>query len=235
MWKWQKNKKNENVVSSRDRAYDQLHGRREFNNAMQFVQYGLEGKSVNEQIIILDYVARLVKKDLQYDLLTKIIYECFEMAFEINQFFPSVYIDNTGAKQKIEEKRTEKREIDLATDAAIILPWETDRMVRQIVNIAQNGFEYRSDNHWARYYTDLDICYIHNGNHSCSAGIGWQQGKIMANVVDLTPVFECIDTDGAKWMQIYDDALYEDVFDFRIAILYKVVKMKKGLEEASEI
>lgn len=79
---------------------------------------------------------------------------------------------------------------------------------------------------------DLDVCYVHNGNHSCGAGIGWQQGKIIANVVDMTPVFDCIDTDGVEWIQIYGNEEYNmEVFDFRIAILYKVIKMKKELEK----
>ena len=57
----------------------------------------------------------------------------------------------------------------------------------------------------------------------------------MANVVDMSPVFECIDTNGAEWIQVFGTPQQnEDVEDFRLAILYKVIKMKKELEKNKE-
>ena len=239
MWKWGSKKKRNCGVKTCPVDYDgdyvKVRGQQEFNNTMQFLKYGLMDKSMDDQILILDYVAELVKKDLQYDLMTKIIYECFKMDFEINYFFPSKYYNQAGEKQLLKESLKKEREIDLASDAVVLLPWELDRTVNQILNIAKNGFEYQPDNHWARYYTDLDICYVHNGNHSCGAGIGWQKGKIMANVVDMSPVFECIDTNGAEWIQVFGTPQQnEAVEDFRLAILYKVIKMEKELEKNKE-
>lgn len=112
----------------------------------------------------------------------------------------------------------------------MVLPWNRDRLRNSVKNIHINNFEYHSNNHLAYYFSYIDICHVYNGNHSISAGIGHEKGIIKAKEYDIRDSFNHIYTDGEQWFNIHTKEPIEEVFDFMIAILYELAKIKYNLE-----
>lgn len=202
----------------------------EFDNTMDFVKYVLEYEQKNDQIIILDYVMEIIKKDIQYDLLTTILYDK-DFTKQIRFIFPYNYYDEQGNECNIVNKKKTKKRIDLSTDCVIVLPWCRERMVSQAKNIGNNNFTYYPSNHLAYYFTYIDLCYVYNGTHSIASGIGHRKGYIEATIYDISKLFDHVYTDGVHWYNSHNNKKYSiDLVDFRIGIIYEIAKIKYRLE-----
>ncbi|WP_018305447.1 DUF6710 family protein [Desulfitobacterium hafniense] len=206
------------------------HPEREFDWAMSFVREALEYEKTNEdKIIILDFMLGLIREDLKTSLITSVFYN--EEPVKISPFFPSTYEDESGKLNNLETDKSQKREIDLAKDCVFVVPWDKSDLRDTIKNIFQNPFEFIDSNHMANYYPYLDICHAYNGLHSITAGIGHKKGIIKADVMDITPLFNHIYTDGNCWFNQHNHNKLWELWDFRIGVIYEVAKIKYRLEK----
>ncbi|MDU2900488.1 MAG: DUF6710 family protein [Clostridium sp.] len=199
-----------------------------FNNVLSFVKEIIKGENDDNKLLLIDYVMETIKKDLQYSMLTEIMYKPKWGAIDIsrNTFLPDNYFDEFGKRKKC--IYSEERSVDLLKDTIILVPYNIDRKKNSIINLSKLDFEYDSINHMGIYYTFIDICYVYNGIHSTSSGIELKkEGNIrVKDVVKIEELFDYVYTDGEKW---YDTNLGEEidiVIDCRLAILYEVAKIK---------
>lgn len=199
---------------------------------MEFVKlFTSDKKELEDKIIIIDFVMNLVKKDLKYDALTTILYQEEHFERDLSTPFPWQVFDELGNEiTRLEEKGTKL--IDLKESDAVVLPWNRDRFNQSIIGLKNQDFKYDKLNHMSHYYQELDICFVYNGLHSISTGIGYEKGEIYANIIKIEKLFDNIYTDGLFWYNSHTDKKIVTVSgdikiqDFRIAILYELARMK---------
>lgn len=205
----------------------------EFTHAMDFVNQTLKYENNKEdKIIILDFILNVIRKDLQYDTLNTILYSSEYFTREIRFLLPIYYYDKDGNEFDIYNEKGYK-DIDLSEECVLVISWNRDRIRNSIKNIYKNDFEYHASNHLAYYFTHIDICHVYNGTHSISSGIGHKKGIIKAKKCDIVGMFEHVNTDGKQWFNTHNNLVLNEVFDFRIAILYEIAKIKYNLTNNS--
>lgn len=203
----------------------------EFSFAMDFVRDTLVyEKTKEDKIIILNFILGLIKEDLKNDLLTTILYNKEHFDKVITNPFPFYYKDQEGRDLEITLNEEQRKAVDLAKDCVLVLAWERERLRNSIKNIFHNPFEYIRSNHLAYYFTYVDICYAYNGTHSISSGMGHKKGVIEAKVVDITPMFDHVYTDGVNWYDLHSGMKLRALWDFRIGVIYEICKIKYKLE-----
>ena len=92
-------------------------------------------------------------------------------------------------------------------------------------------FTFRKNSHFARYYKEIDVCYVWNGLHSVGMGVYRGEGELKANQVSLEKAFPHMDTAGENWINVHTGETLMKVHDFRIAILYELAKMSNSIKE----
>ena len=127
-------------------------------------------------------------------------------------------------------KPKEYKEVDLSNNCIFALPWRSISVISTVNMLSEIDFEYIEGSHGALYFNPYDVCYVHNGIHSISAGMHFKKGKIVADYCDITPLFSNISTDGASWYNIHTNTVIEELCDFRIGLLFEVAKMKYNVE-----
>jgi len=206
----------------------------EFRYAMEFVKETLEEKKTKEdQILILDFILSVIREDLKYDTLTNIFYreKWFDEGLRISLPFPYHYYDEKGNMLSIYEDKAKVKKVDLAKECVLVFPWHRGRMRDNIKNIGRNEFQYDKFNHKAYYFSPVNICFVYNGMHSITAGIGFKKGYIEAAEYDVTKLFEHVYTDGLYWYNRHNNQKLEDeLFDFRIGVIYEISKIKYNIE-----
>lgn len=201
----------------------------EFDNAMRFVKLILETeKNIEDKLIILDYILRVVKEDLKSDLLSYIFYSQIDFCRQLESPFTLFYEDEQGNKLSLKEEKT--AEISLPEDCILTLPWHWGRMRAQIKNLFHSDFVFDKHNHRAYYFPYLGLCYVYNGKHTVSCGIVYKKGKIEAEQYDITVLFPHIYTDGESWYNCHTHEKKADLADFRLGIIYEVAKIKHQIE-----
>lgn len=134
-----------------------------------------------------DFYLNLLSKELRYSSL-----------LEVNRYhtknrylYPFHCMDDRllfGKEQKYEEV-----EIDIRENNLISEPWNHTRYADILYAIQKNGFKYQITNHMAYYYDGLNITCAYNGLHSLGAGVYWGNGKIKAQRINVTSLFEVVD------------------------------------------
>lgn len=197
-----------------------------------------ENDDDQHKLQIIDFLLNVIKKDIQIDLLSEIYYKC---EYEIRHIedvglIPLKYLDENGIVHRLEP--VGKKQIDLSKVVTVVVPWKRQWMKNAIITIANCGFRYKKEEHnltW--YFKELDLCYAKNGNHHFAAGIIQETGCIEADVYTIEQLFPHVKTDGAYWFNIHTGERLKmnikdedmEVFDFRVAVLYELAKLKYEL------
>lgn len=218
-----------NKLTGLDKKLDnnkfELNGKFEFQNAMSFVNNILESDTDRSiQLEILNYILNIIKEDLKTDLLTTVFYQGQHFEKSIRFPFPSLYYDEHG-NELLLELSEETKTINLEKDSVMVLAWNKDRMGSSLKTLSRRDFEFDKLNHFAYYYSGVDICYINNGKHSISAGLIYKKGFIEANIYNIQPLFLHVDTDGENWFSKHDRRKLGNLFDFRIGVIYEVSRL----------
>lgn len=194
----------------------------EFQYAMRFVRIALEESQKEERNLILNFVADVIRNDSQYDLLTQILYKKYPKKWIFP--FPLFYYDKNGKQHCLVENKGNTRTVDLAKECVLTFPYDMGKMIKNVKNIGIHKFQYQPDNHFAYFFSPLNVCYVCNGYHSISAGTGLKKGSIEAVEYDISGLFGSVYTDGAKWYDVYTKEVLCDLPDFRIGILFEIYK-----------
>lgn len=204
----------------------------EFRYAMEFARQAMKEESKKEhKIIILDFMLDVIKEDLKNDLLSTIFYSKENFEKRIKLPFPFCFYDEFAREHELfplEEKRLIR--VDLAKNCVLVLPWNRKRMRDSIKNIFASKFEFDESNHKAYYFSHVNICYVYNGNHSIASGVVYKKGYITAEECDVSRLFDHVYTDGLYWYNSHNKQVLDNLFDFRIGIIYEISKLKYEIE-----
>ena len=194
--------------------------RLEYANALRQIDVLFsQAKNVEVRAAILDYAMKVVKRDLIGEGLSQIVYG--RKVPEWRAAFPL-----GSPPQKAECIPLELSEMDV-----LVTPWEVDRFSKAIRNLLYAPFDQKEDYYTATYYPEIKLAIIGDGmHHTAVASVGVGGIIDRCAVVQMTPAFEEVSTDGAIWANSRTGSLLQ-VDDFRFALLYTLAKMRYELSE----
>ncbi|HDR4873404.1 TPA: hypothetical protein QCR24_004278 [Bacillus cereus] len=182
--------------------------------------------------ILLNYMMDVIRKDFKTSVITTIFYreEHFK-DYNRQIFFPMSYYNENGKELKIHDpSNKESININLQDECVIPIPWNRKRMKDAVKEIYKRDFIFDPYNHESTYYTPIDVCHIESGNHSIAAGIGHMKGEIMSKKIDISKAFPHLLSDGAYWYNVHTKEKLYPVFDYRVAILFELAKLKNTIK-----
>lgn len=187
----------------------------------------------SDKINLLNMILSAIKIDIQTSIILDIIsYEKNEN--KIPSFIPDYYLNNYKEKVPIKISGI-KKELYLSKDIIISCPWEFDRFKNSLKNLSKNTFKYNKNSHDVIYYEGLDIAVVFGGNHSIGMGIIKRDGKVLADVIDVYSIFKYVDIDeDLNFFDIKTNKAIKTNVDLRIALLYKISKIKSELNITKE-
>lgn len=214
-----------------------INPKEEYEKFIVFVHQWLQDRNEEtERLQLINFLLNLIKKDIQVDLLSEVYYK---NEFEITDltrecFIPLGYIDENGIAHSLEP--FEEKDVDLSKVVTVVIPWKRTRMRDAIINVAKYGFRFDKNNHNSSlYFKEIDLCYAKSGNHHISSGIIQNTGYLEARVYTIEQLFPHVKTDGEYWLNIHTGEKLNlnneevKVFDFRVAVLYELAKIKYQL------
>lgn len=194
----------------------------EIKHLLDTIDNFIKDKKYSEQIIFLDYII----KSLVSDACTSKIVEPLLKATDgiLEEPLPLYYYDNEGKSKNIYTDN--KVSVDLSTTNIYVRPWNLDKTLDNLINLSKKSFVYKENNHFSYYYSDINLCYVHNGNHSINAGRYYKKGVILSEEVNVSLLYSNIDTDGIYWYNIHTGQVIYEVSDFRFAAVFLVAKKR---------
>lgn len=203
---------------------------REFNVVISFVANIIKDVSIiSDKVDLIDFAMKSIKRDLQYDLLSDLLYKYPNEAVDIKRFIPTLVYDESNNLIECCDDEPNKA-IDLSTDCVIVVPWKPESLITSIKTILKEGFQYDCNNHVGYYFECLDMCYMESGNHHISVAIQNRTGELKVKRFYTQKYFEHLRTDGTYWYNTHTNMKIDEVYDFRIAILYELAKLKNKLK-----
>lgn len=205
----------------------------EFKKSLDALYYVIKDHKITdyEKLTVIDIMLNNIKKDIQNFYATKLLYcydkniGCMEEAERKYTVLPDRYLDYSGYTETI--RKYGKKKIYFASDTVVSMPWNIQRYESAVINISRNVFKHDKINHFATYYKGLDITFMENGYHSSFAGIAFKKGGIEADVINVEKLFDFIDIDSnLMYFDIRSKTVLSDKVDFRIALLYKISKIR---------
>lgn len=188
------------------------------------------GSTKEEYLMLLDYLI----DTLLDDVCTSVVVEPLTRFVDgtLPEPFPNVYIDEKGNRHCICQKT--KTAVDLSTAKIYVRPWNNDRTKKSMKRLSKEDFTYYEDNHWSIFYTDINLCYVYNGNHSINAGRYFHKGTIFSRKYDLPEIYPYCMTDGLNWYNPFTNQVLSNVSDFRLAAVYTLAQMRYTVKNQAE-
>lgn len=197
-----------------------------FQRAMSLLDFCSDDQ---EKLDSIEAITDMIINEIKYDYMNCYIYNSQKDLSTYKSFFPQGTWDENGDNIECRYALKKKR-LNLAQDRIISGPWSREKAIRNILNLKDKDFVFREKNHLGVYYRPFDICQVSNGNHSVMASIAHKkQGELLIEEVDISPIFPYVDTDGMKWIHKYREWYHDSVMDYRLAVIYKMYKVKYEL------
>lgn len=189
----------------------------------------LDTYSQDEAVYILDYLISSILDDI----CTSVIVEPLITITSgiLPEPFPVHYFDEYNEQHEIHTGNV--RNIDLSKSNIYVRPWNTEKTMDNLISLMKKDFRYDKNNHYSYYYSDIDLCYVHNGNHSINAGRYLKKGEILSQELDLTLLYPHYKTDGAFWYNSHTGENTGKVSDFRFAAVFTMASIRYDIKSKS--
>lgn len=209
-----------------EKKFDYQHS---YERLINLVNRYLDTYSQDEAVYILDYLISSILDDI----CTSVIVEPLITIPEgiLLQPFPDHYYDENSKRHEIHTGNIKK--VELSKCNIYVRPWNTEKTMDNLINLMKKDFEYKENNHFSYYYSEIDLCYVHNGNHSINAGRYLKKGKIISDELDITLLYPHCKTDGAYWYNSHTGNPIGKVDDFRLAAVYTLSRMRYDIRNKS--
>lgn len=197
-----------------------------YSSIMYTAKLWTENKPHEEQLIYLNYLIEVLLRDIvSSGAAAPLILHCKE---PFSEPFPTGYYDKNNNWNSIYSDKY--IEVNLADTMIYVRPWNNRRTASNVRDFAKKAFVYQKEEHLSHFYTDIDLCYVFNGNHSVNAGRYYKNGKIISQVFETEKLYPYYETDGAYWYNKQTKEKYLQVDDFRLAAVYSLAKMRNGIK-----
>ena len=167
------------------------------------------------KVAAFDFVIRVIGRTLQAETVTDFV--CAnksDVPSGLQFWIPFV---TAAAKEK---------RVDLSPYHVISRPWERGRLSSSIYSVFRWGFQQELGYYNGKLYRELGIVVVENGRHHLTVAQLMGSATADLEIVELTPFFDALTTDGSKWF--YEDREFP-VGDYRIALLYELARQRAKL------
>lgn len=214
----------------KEEKFEGVHSSVSYRWAIQHTQRFLQhSKSVEDDLLVIEYVMNVVRKDIEVDSLSRYLYKQPNLYKEENyDLMPLAIFTEKGNKIYLTGD-DELVKVDLNKSCVVSYISKIQSIFEMIAYFKKEKLE---ENHYnfSRYFKEIDVCYVWHHLHSASMGVTRGEGTIVANQVSLVKAYPHLDTDGEYWLNAHTEEKLMKVHDFRIAILYELARMKFRLE-----
>lgn len=182
----------------------------------------IKGESKEDQVFILTYIIDAIVDDLCHSTASNVLQKSIDLP--IKYFIPTFYHDEQGNEMSISKE--EKISVDLSNDNVYSYPYNKKKIIRGLFDLRSEPFFYDENNHYANYFTDINICHVRDGYHHIHIGRYYKKGSIMADVMQTELLYPHCTTDGLNWYNFHTGEIIEKVYDFRIATAYSIAQLR---------
>ena len=177
-----------------------------------------------DNLCYLDFLIETIKRDIKSGSILNAVFGDGQMPTDAITI-PLEYEDEQGNHVRIATGET--MSLDFKNAFVLTDVWSSSRLYNALRDIRKSGFLYDRKDHFAYYYSGLDIFHVRSGNHHAEAASYFKVGKMETEVYDVAKLFDHIETDGMDWYNSSSGKKIGTVIDFRVAILFELCKMKR--------
>ncbi|MEO4053354.1 DUF6710 family protein [Solibacillus sp. CAU 1738] len=174
---------------------------------------------------VINIFAMAIQSDLLRNVITTHEYD---IPKPTSLFYPDYdLLKKHNIKLKIYDgvDTSRKVDIDFSRDMVLSLPWSSKRFRSALFNLKRGDWLYDSMNHRAEFLEPFKIGVIMNGIHSSSIGILNRQGNMPAQVIDLSSLFDLIETDGIYYYSKKNKGKISKVKYFEEAVIFEIGRL----------
>lgn len=190
----------------------------------------------NEKIMLLDYYIKVIKKDIEADDLSFMIYPESNKSGQYNNIpkLPlfSHYYDN-DKKAVMSMNDSEIMEIDLSDTDIVVLTTDNRKIYQNLLDLSKYSDPKPVINQ-AIYMKYVNLCFFKCGHHQMAVRKMYNT-QCRFEVLDykIENAFADVSTNGADWEHRYFDE-NERVYDFRMSVIYTLAKLKYYYENEQD-
>lgn len=221
--------KHRNKENSKQNNNICINGKESYDEILSLVNTWRKQDSGSEIINLLDYLIDVILTDVCTRHISDLLYQK-EPPDNLKNIFPFSCFNED--KKELSIITNMNKEVDLSDTKVYVCPWHKKRLHDNLLNINKNNFEYDETNHRSYYFTDIDFCYVYNGNHSIHAGIYYKKGKIISKVCKTELLYLHCKTDGLFWYNAHTNEKIMPVTDFRIAAVFSIAQIRNHMRSA---
>lgn len=132
----------------------------------------------------------------------------------------------------IPEARGGSQVVDLAKCNAYTGCWNPNRILTSVGSLFESGYHQPSDSNGV-YYPELRFAIMYNGRHHTSLATFLNDCKVNLEVIQLTPYFNAVNTDGAfyDYLNEYNEPQHIRIGEYRMAVLFQLAKERARIEQ----
>lgn len=185
-----------------------------------------------EQIKVLASFRKMVANDIATATSAQFLYEDVSKCVA-----PTLlpYLYDTDEKQDETlpySKDEENLVVDNTTITPLVTPGMMDRFGGHIVRKSDIAAEKMLLSDLPKYYKNFGVVTPGGNRHKVAdAFINRNCGTIRVRVIDDSPLFENLETDGAWWYATKTGRKTQKVADWRVAVVFSIRKMEMALEK----
>jgi len=130
-------------------------------------------------------------------------------------------------------------DIDLAKDPVITFPWNQQRLMycAEKIGGADNPWQEKSNNHFARLLLPMGVTHIYNGLHSTFTGMIKREGMLSFydgsnhSVHDISRLYPLLQFDGTDYLIAGSDVIAGKARSFEFGCIFEIGRMlhEKGV------
>ncbi len=186
-----------------------------FDEAIRSIRYLLYWTPLDvDKATVLDYAINVIGRDLSYSVAARMLYHG-KTPGNSDFTIPAPLSAYHG-----------HRNYSLSGINVISDTYDSDKLSKAISQVFLQGFR-QINNYTGTYYPDINLVVVENGRHHLSAAAVKNSGSAKLQICDLKEAFSVLKTDGAYWYS--DGSSPDQVFDYRVAVLYELARLKNGL------
>jgi len=188
-------------------------GCKEFSVAIDIIKKHCNSiNDFNEKLDFLEYTVSALKTDLI-------------SSYRVKQFYQEHPAQSVYLLPIMTELIIGKTEVNLNKTSVFSIPWKLSSISGLLKVLKERPFKMDKLNHFTTYYPYMDICHVHNGIHSVTIGGYYKNGIIESDLYDIETAFQIFTTDGENWYSSETRQFIQEVFDYRISIIFEVCKI----------
>lgn len=199
---------------------------RSYNEVLKLANIWIEKGSKDEKVTLLNYLIDSILEDICTSHIAQILYNK-EPPINMEDLVPLQLFDELG--NEISICTNKKIEVDLSKSKVYVCPWNKSRLHDILLTLYKTSFKYDESNHLSYFFTDLDFCWVYNGNHSICAGIYYKKGTIISEICDTKLLYLHCKTDGQFWYNLHTGEKLMPVYDFRFAAAFSIAQIRNKI------